>query len=294
MQGIRKNRIYRFVEKYFEIKNFCKGELIITCPNSKKHSGGIDVHPSFNINVHTGKCYCHGCNLSFKNFNEFKKYINKEEETALSINDLKDVESEVTKKLDVVNLPDEYIPCYYNGVWKIPEYLHERKIRKRTIKKFKIGFCVKGYYKDRIIMPIKCGELFAFTSRIMDDEYRGEDKYKHAYRSRIKDMFLNYDNIEHDEINLVEGPFDLFRLFQFGFDNTLCSFKGRNKLSSYALNLLLMKNVKKINILYDADAVEIAEKLSIQLKAFFKIRVLILDSGDPDVATKNSIKKMLL
>lgn len=121
----------------------------------------------------------------------------------------------VSKNSNILELPYEFKPlCKLKKAdLKIPEikhalvYLNSRGIIPTDIKRYNIGVCLEGEYKNRIIIPSydKNGHLNYFVSRtFLQDEYI---KYKNPKISKSIIPFDLYINWELP-IFLVEGVFD--------------------------------------------------------------------------------------
>jgi DNA primase len=112
-------------------------------------------------------------------------------------------------------LPSEFIPVYKGGKWKFPSYLKNRKIKRETAKAWGLGFCNRGMYWKRIIIPIDCPNGYSFTARDTTGEqpnpYRNPPGVDHGKLL----IGWNMTNTNGD-ITLVEGPMDAIKLWQHG------------------------------------------------------------------------------
>jgi DNA primase len=157
---------------------------------------------------------------------------------------------EVEKKL-VLSLPRDYISLSTNNNEynrdQAMKYLKGRNITKDIIDRFEIGFCNRGEYKNRIIIPSRDsdGNINYFTSR-------GFNRYawpKYLNPDADKDIVVfNENKINWDAtVYLVEGPFDHIVL-----PNSI-PLLGKI-LSDYMLNLLYLNAKVDIVIVLDGDA----------------------------------------
>lgn len=114
-----------------------------------------------------------------------------------------------------LELPDEFKPLskLIRSDIKIPEiknalmYLHNRKITANDIKRYNIGLCINGEYRNRIIIPSydENANLNYFVSR----SFLSNDSFKYKNPKVSKDiipfdLYINWDL----PIYLVEGVFD--------------------------------------------------------------------------------------
>lgn len=129
------------------------------------------------VNLNSGRTYCHNCNWggsivsliqyvegisysrAFKIFNEVKGNLNLPESISKdTINNIfiGDLRKDLDKR--AIPLPDEYVPIDINtkniAVKRAIKYLHSRKITDKQIIEHKMGFCMSGEYKNRVIIPI--------------------------------------------------------------------------------------------------------------------------------------------
>jgi DNA primase len=89
---------------------------------------------------------------------------------------------------------------------KALSYLYHRGISRRDILKWKMGYCTKGKYKNRIVIPSfnENGDLNYFVARSYTDGYI---RYMNPPASRdiiFNELYVDFDK----EVTLVEGLFD--------------------------------------------------------------------------------------
>lgn len=119
--------------------------------------------------------------------------------------------NELAKQL--LELPDEFVSLANKkqpiGSNLPNRYLKGRGITEKDIIKWKIGYCSRGEYKNRIIVPSfdKDGDVNYFVSRTYSGDWM---KYKNPEVS--KDIIFNELNVDwSDKIFLVEGIFDAIK-----------------------------------------------------------------------------------
>ena len=123
----------------------------------------------------------------------------------------------------------------------------ERKLTKKTILRYRLGFCIEGKYSKRIIIPSYdvYGEVNYFVSRTYDPRVK---KRKYDNPQSDKDaLIFNEGFIDWDSpVFLVEGVFDMFSVPN--------SIPLLGKTISKLLYLRLKEYQPKIIIILDPDA----------------------------------------
>jgi DNA primase len=152
-----------------------------------------------------------------------------------------------------LRLPSEFksvliAPKGINPLYKkILHYLKVRKITKNDIIRYNIGYCDKGLYAGRVIIPSynSDNKLNYFIARsVFDDE---PYKYKNPPVSKNVIMFENQINW-NEPITLCEGAFDALSVKRNAIP-ILGKFIPKRLMDS-----IYQRGVKKINILLDLDA----------------------------------------
>jgi hypothetical protein len=165
--------------------------------------------------------------------------------------------------------------------------------------------CIKGKYRDRLILPVYYkGDLVFWQARTID---KSEDVYKYLTPkgySPSKCVFNVEQASQYEYTILCEGYFSATRTG----DDAVATFG--NKISTRQIEILKENNVDRVILAFDPDSWFIPEHIrknrpflkapmvSAMLKClgrFKEIRVAILESGDPDElgrdATREKIKK---
>ena len=88
------------------------------------------------------------------------------------------------------------------------------------------------------------------------------------------DCLYNIDSVNSVAI-LTEGVTDVWRMG----DGTVASMT--KAISASQIRQLLEKKVKKVFVMYDADAIDRAKKVAAKLSGFFETEILELSEGDP-------------
>ena len=208
------------------------------------------------VNIVTQYWHCWVCNAAGRKLAVLFRKLNVQREKIAKLVDLlDDVEwkpSKTTTDTPVLQLPEGYRP-----LWKLqamsPEYrnavhyLKGRNITIHDILKYRIGYCRKGPYKGKIIIPSydANGSLNYFVARA----YYAEDKFKHKNPPASKDIvgFELHINWKMPII-LVEGAFDAIAIKR----NCIALF-GKT-ISNTLKKRIVEKGVKDIYICLDLDA----------------------------------------
>jgi DNA primase len=144
-----------------------------------------------------------------------------------------------------------------------------------------------GDFNHRIIIPITMNQrILSFVGR--DITGKANIPYKNSPDTMcIKDpkrCLYNMDSV-NDVAVVVEGIFDAWRIG----DGAVATFGTQYTHEQ----LLYLKNLKRVFVLYDADAASKAEKLCADLSAIVKeVSVIVLDSGDPDNMSEQDVKHL--
>jgi len=208
------------------------------------------------VNIVTQYWHCWVCNAAGRKLPIlFRKLHVQREKVAKLVELLDDVEWKPTKT--TTNTPVLQLPEGYRPLWKLQEmspefrnaihYLKGRGIGIHDILKYRIGYCRKGSYKGKIIIPSydANGSLNYFVARA----YYNEDKWKHKNPPASKDivgfeLHINWNM----PIILVEGAFDAITIKR----NVIPLF-GKT-ISNTLKKRIVEKGVHKIYICLDLDA----------------------------------------
>ena len=259
-------------------------EALFRCPRCDHHKKKLSI----NIEKNVFKCWVcdwSGKNLyriirqygdndtryhwkSFQDKIEIEKFSHKlfagEEETAAANLSLPE---------EFISLANSTLPS--TSIYPL-NYLKSRGIDKKTIIKWKIGYCPKGEYASRVIIPSfdKKGEVNYFVSRAYDGGWK---KYLNPKVS--KNIIFNHPYINFDEdIILVEGVFDAMK----AGDNSIPLLGSTLSEESKLFNEIV-RNDSVLYLALDPDATKKTNKL-ISLFLKYDIRTHVVDiSGYEDV-----------
>lgn len=195
-------------------------------------------------------------------------------------------------------LPKEFRPVYdaSTGAWSVPEYLTTRGFKRGTLRAWNVGYCERGKFAGRAIIPMECPNGKSFTARDLTGE--GFPKY------------LNPESVDHSlllfgwhtvtpgaDFALVEGPLDAMKMHQHGIP--ALAFGGKS-LSNAQLQLIcLYPEETSITVLLDPDAQKeaygVANQLRIKFSNVFVGKIPPADSKgnklDPGASTKKQAWK---
>lgn len=142
---------------------------------------------------------------------------------------------------------------------RIRDFVDERGILPETCREFGIGYSNKGFFADRITIPIHdhIGNLVGFTGRSTRDDvkpkYKNTENNEYFDKSRL--IFNEHRAVkfikESDSVIFVEGHIDVISLYQYGVKNVV-AMQGTGAPSESIINRLARKT-KRFIVCYDAD-----------------------------------------
>ena len=190
-------------------------EILFFCPSCQHHKQKLSV----NIDKNAFKCWV--CDYRGKNIRRlvrrFGTYsqLSRWDQISGRVNYDKFTEdlfadNKETEKPQKLKLPDAFeslsnpkLPFTANRAYK---YLLSRGIDKYDILRWKMGYCLTGEYRNRVVVPSfdEDGDINYFVSRTFTgDSY----KYKNPKASKnivFNELFVDWDS----DLILVEGVFD--------------------------------------------------------------------------------------
>ena len=234
------------------------------------------------INLSNQAWHCWVCDAKGKTLFGLFKRIKVASDKFIQLKDILGV----TEKHDVVvantkvELPLEYKPLYNLNKSDIHArhalvYLKKRGLTMVDILKYKIGYCEKGRYANKIIIPTynADGVLDYFVAR----SFEKEPSRKYDAPSSDKNI-IGFENMINWNVPIVlcEGAFDAISIKR----NAIPLF-GKN-ISKKLMQKLVTSEVKKVYLALDKDAIKSTFKIAEQLlKAGKKLFVVDLDDKDP-------------
>lgn len=154
-------------------------------------------------------------------------------------------------------LPPEYIPVWDGKTWRVPDYMTKRGFYRETLRDWKVGFCERGRYAGRVIIPFECPNGRSFTARDLtgsDVEDNGEFRPKYRNPSGVDHgrLLYGWHGVPLTSgFALVEGPLDAMKFQQHGIPALGC---GGKVLRTEQLNMLFKKPADiPIVVMYDPE-----------------------------------------
>ena len=194
-------------------------------------------------------------------------------------------------KVEALALPKEYKPLYDASTSEVTvrqalRYLKERGINLTDIKRYNLGYCESGRYKDMIIIPSydENGTLNYFVGRNFGP---GDIKYKNPQASKNIvpfELTINWDS----PIVLCEGTFDAMAI-----KRNAIPLLGKI-LPEKLMKKIVSSNVKQVFIALDNDALKQAINYCETLLNHGKEVFLVdLDQKDPSELGFTNFTKLL-
>jgi DNA primase len=263
-------------------KSTSKGNHSFKCPFCNHHKLKLEIQLHTNENKENPwNCWiCHAKGKTIKTL--FKKIgveTSKMSELRLIISPGSKIVYTDTK----IQLPQEFISLVsMNDLDKRDlilakhaiKFLKSRGVSKEDIIKYNIGFCTKGKYSDRVIIPSydEKGIINYFTARTWDEEIQPHYKNPSVSRNIIGfEYFINWNL----PIVLCEGPLDAIAIKR----NVIPLF-GKT-IPEVLMKKIVTSQVTKVYIALDKDALKDALKFSQILMDYGK-QVYLVDLNDKD------------
>ena len=282
-----------------------KININVVCPICTQNEGVDSTKKKLAIKIDSGILHCWKCGYRARSiYGLLKRYKPHQAEefiktfnTASLISDAEEAAFEAQQ--EAIELPrgfqllaeyyDEPEAPYY--IRQAVKYLKQRGITYRDFWYFKLGITALDLnYKNRILIPShdQDGNLNFFTSRT----HRPSVKPKYFNpRFHRETVIINYINIDWtDELTIVEGPFDLFKVN----DNATCLL-GKELTKEYALFQKIATNKTPVLLCLDNDAkrasLEVAKLLN-SYSVSVRILELPLDIKDPGEISREQFLKL--
>jgi len=189
-----------------------------------------------------------------------------------------------------VELPAKFTPltevvacrCIDPDAMAVLKYAISRELNERDLWYYKLGTCLQGRYRRRLIVPSfdDEGELNYLVARTIDSG--SQMKYLNSKVPK-KSVVFNELNIDwKKELTLVEGPFDLMKCN----DNASCIL-GCSLQKDHEIFQKIVKNQTPILLALDPDAERKSHKFA-KLLSEFGVEVRMMDvTGYEDVGSMN-------
>jgi hypothetical protein len=147
-------------------------------------------------------------------------------------------------------LPREFVPVWDGKRWRVPEYMSMRGFYRETLRDWGVGFCDRGYFGGRIIIPFECPNGKSFTARDLTGEQ--EPKYLNPKGVDHARLLYGWPFVPtNSDFALVEGPLDAMKFNQHGIS---ALGTGGKVLSTEQLNMLFSRPAHvRVVVMYDPE-----------------------------------------
>lgn len=216
-----------------------------------------------------------------------------------SIREMEELESS-KENVEIQPLPDIKMPVGYKVYDWVNPYLQQRKITLEDIKHWEFGQTkLVSRYLGYVLIPIKeDGKVKGFIGRygsknVPEDKLR----YSNSLGTDFSCLLFGYDDIikgNTDTVIITEGLFDAIavtkklNLFADESIRAVCTF-GK-KISQVQIQKLLAKQVRKVVLLYDYDALKEIRHYATLLDEYFITKVAVaLGKKDIDECTLDEV-----
>jgi DNA primase len=173
-----------------------------------------------------------------------------------------------------VELPEYYVQIYdprRAQRWMLPRYLKDRGVKSKTARAWGLGFCRKGKYGDRLIIPIDCPAGVSWTARAMSSDVFGP-KYLNPPGADHRRLLIGWHcSRVTGDIVLCEGPLDAVRLFQH--DLPALALGGKELHDEQLAMLRRLPAQAAVTVMLDPDEelapYKLAERLSLHFERIY-------------------------
>lgn len=201
---------------------------------------------------------------------------------------------EKKKEKETINPP---LTFTLNLMAKHPYLLKERNLKTETIERFGIGYCSKGTMRGHIAIPIcnENGKLVAYAGRRIKED---EEKPRYKFPTGFQKQYVLYNlhralKTDEDYLILVEGFFDVFRLYELGYPNAVALMGS--SISEHQQKLLIDSTDKLMLMLDNDEAGHTCTEQAIQtLAPHLYLRIITLSSShpEPDLLTSEALSPL--
>lgn len=259
------------------------------------------------VNLESGLVYCHNCGyktniigliqyvegISFSRasaiFKDVKGNLMLPENISKDLVSnmfAEDLRKDLSKR--AIPLPKEYAPLNPQKTnimtRRAIKYLNSRKITNKQIVDHKMGFCMSGEYKNRVIIPItENGELRFWVARAISPDVKMKEKSPSDadYQISKSEVIFNIDRAakKYHAAVISEGIFDSLSWGDIGI-----SLLGKS-LYQEQLNILLDYRELLTDGLYialDWDARDKATEMAEKLSEYFDVKMINIPKEDDD------------
>lgn len=269
-----------------------RGNFAFHCPWCQHRKPKLEISLIPNAKgEHPWECWV--CKTKGRTIQSLLKHLNLSREEAHNV--LQFVQKgteEVELSKSIVRLPDEFVPLELapsTSVYakRVKNYLYGRGLTDIDFIRYGLGYCVRGRYADRVIVPSYDSNncLNFFTGRsLIPGAYQ---RYMNPECSKDIVFFENLINW-NEPVLLCEGPFDAMALRR-----NAVPIQGKN-ISRALMKKILENPVPEIYIILDRDARKCAlEFCENFLKLGKKVYFVPLEGKDPSQMGFEEVTKVL-
>lgn len=243
--------------------------VAVSCVNSKCSTYGKPAKKKLTLRVDNEFFHCWVCGLRGKGLSYFfKKYKPRYHPSAAGIFE-KRIQEKKEDELPPIVLPERFsllatLPHRADPDLKAClKYVLNRGFTEKDLWYFRLGAVSSGRYRRRIIVPSFDGDgvLNYFTARAIDPDM--SRKYLNP-RVKRSEIIFNEMNIDwHEELTIVEGPFDLMKANQ----NCTCLL-GSSLTEKHFLFQRIAANKTPVLLALDPDAKKKTQDIAKLLNSF--------------------------
>jgi DNA primase len=213
--------------------------------------------------------------------------------------------AKVNVEIELEVFSEEDIEVYQAQLPIADDYISTRNFEDYILEEFQIGYSPEGVdepwnakkrnFMGRIIIPVRDedGGLVGWSGRLATDDKKAIKRYNKWMHKMDFDkgfVLFNFDKAkeyirESKELILVEGPWDVIRLWSYGIYNVVAVMGSA--LTPEQLSLAV-SNSLKIGVMLDSDGAGLtgSNRICEQLKPYVDVYTYNLPSGkDPDNLT---------
>lgn len=232
--------------------------------------------PSLSIDRLLGLFHCFRCGYSGRNRGGFRLDL---------------MDEAYGSRHGELTLPDEFTPLDPYSPKSLRQkfalnYLEKRRVTKEQIEKYQIGFCEKGRFENRIIIPFFTGDFLTyFVARTINkNESR---KYLNPRAPKGSFVFKTYTG-KVSCAAIVEGVFDALSV-----EHIMPAIALLGKKPTQAQIDSIKHHTERAILILDSDA----HKDSIELKERISFHVptanVLLKTSDPGALTKGELSEYI-
>lgn len=180
-------------------------------------------------------------------------------------------------------------------------YLTELGLSLQTIRTFGLGFCQKGQFNGRIVIPIHNDkrELIAYAGRAPSDTNKIKYIFSNGFNKSLNIFNLHRAVVEliNSPLIIVEGFFDVIKLWQHGLRRVVALMGNSLSFTQEELICRHFNTKDRIIIMLNEDDAgqEAREEYASRLAKSFFVKVHVFDrpSAQPRDLTQEQLRELL-